>query len=97
MEKHEYPICLVKIETEGGVSYEASLPDFSYMELCGRGKTATAALKDARQQKNLLFKDYVDKGIDLPIPNSVFCNIDSVRHQLNYLYLGKKYTAFMIH
>lgn len=97
MGQYKYPICLVKIEKEGNVSYEASLPDFSYMELCGRGKTAVAALKDVRQKKNLLFQDYKEKGIKLPEPNPDLINTDSIHHQLSYLYVGKKYTAFMIH
>jgi len=97
MDKYKYPICLVKVETEGNTTFEASLPDFSYMELCGRGKTSTAALKALRRQKNLLIRDYADKEISLPVPNAKFTNIEAIRHQLNYLYRGKRYTAFMIH
>ena len=60
-------------------------------------RDVSSALKDLKKKKNLLIRDYREKGINLPMLNSSFINVDSIRHQLNFLYLGKKYTAFIVH
>ncbi|HOT98166.1 MAG TPA: toxin-antitoxin system HicB family antitoxin [bacterium] len=64
----DYPIEIVKIPVEDGGGYSAFIRQLGKLAFRGDGETREEAIKDLDEVKEILFEEYLEKGIEIPEP-----------------------------
>ncbi|NOX89101.1 MAG: toxin-antitoxin system HicB family antitoxin [Calditrichaeota bacterium] len=66
----DYPIEIQKIKEEEGGGFMATIPQLGKYAFVGDGDTIEEAIKSLNEIKEYLFKEYLEKGIPIPEPQS---------------------------
>ena len=64
----DYPIEVVKISEEDGGGYSAFIRQLGKLAFRGDGENIPEAIADLGEVKELLFEEYLEKGIEIPEP-----------------------------
>jgi len=63
-----YKIELIPISEEDGGGWRAEIPELGRYAFAGDGDTIEEALKDLELTKREYFKEFLEKGIEIPEP-----------------------------
>jgi len=65
----EYQITISKMQENEGGGYSACIEQLGKYAFIGDGETVKEALEDLKEVKEILFAEYLEKGIPIPEPD----------------------------
>src|SRR3989339_171695 len=64
-----YPVELLKLDNDEGGGYIASIPELGKDAFTGYGETVEEVLNDLDDTKEMLFAEYLENSIEIPLPS----------------------------